>query len=113
MIEITGKTCTVGPFAVGRERCGAPAVVGFEARGELFFECEAHAAPFALREARGETAPREVEPGASVRLTHGGIEKVGVVKRVGRTRAAVEIPVVRTGGRKVIEIAIAELRPVR
>jgi hypothetical protein len=37
-------TCTVGPSAVERERCGKPAVTGFIGNdGKHYYECEEHA----------------------------------------------------------------------
>lgn len=108
---MTATTCTitVGIAAGAFVRCGKPAVVTVPGHPELA-ECEGHAPTFALREA----APaREVEVGAPVRVTHGGIVKVGRVVHVGRTRVRVEVPVVRTGGVKVIERAMTEVEVTR
>lgn len=101
-------TCTV---VTGAEmhRCGAPAVLTFTGRdGELFAECEGHALPLPA------AAPAPVAPGARVRVRHAGVEKIGTVLTVARTRARVEVPVytgTRRAGTKAVTFDLADITP--
>lgn len=109
---LPGRTCTVtvGLTAEGGfTRCGRPAVTRLPCHPE-YAECAGHAPAYALRAAlAGGAEPGPLAVGTRVRVVHGGIVKTGTVVRVGRTLAAIEVPVVRTGRTKVIERPIAEV----
>jgi hypothetical protein len=107
---IPGRTCTI-PVDGGAHLCGAPAVRILGSHGQ-FAECAAHdAGPI------GTTATAaDFAPGDRVTVSHVGIDKIGTVVRVARTRCVVSVPVftgTRRATTKDITVAIADVRPAR
>jgi hypothetical protein len=98
MSTFTELVCTVGPRATDGGRCGRPAVTTFTGRnGETFAECADH-------DMSRIVTGHGFAPGDRVAVTHAGIDKVGRVVKIGRTRVTVEVPTY--GGRYTATLTI-------
>lgn len=120
MTKTTFPTCTARSAITGP--CGEPAIqIIVTPSGSTFAECAAHASPPVGRIRVIPVGSTEVltaapsapfAPGDGVVVQHGGIEKIGVVKAVRRTRATVAVSLAN-GETKEIERPFEAIERIR